>query len=137
MQAKPRANCRDFPPASPPISTARECRSAGMPLRHAAHKDAMQTGQAPSQLRQPEKSPLPGRERNKCREGEGEGAAERQSELRNTCDGEAQQRSWPISDRDWSDATRRSDEHTSELQSIMRSSYAVFCLKKNQDQNKP
>src|SRR3546814_8203519 len=80
-----------------------------MPLRHAAHKDAMQTGQAPSQLRQPEKSPLPGRERNKCREGEGEGAAERQSELRNTCDGEAKQRSWPISDRDWSDATRAGD----------------------------
>src|SRR3546814_18330958 len=69
----------------------------------------MQTGQAPSQLRQPEKSPLPGRERNKCREGEGEGAAERQSELRNTCDGEAKQRSWPISARDWSDANRAGD----------------------------
>src|SRR3546814_3999199 len=27
-------------------------------------------------------------------------------------------------------ATARSDEHTSELQSLMRSSYAVFCLKK-------
>src|SRR3546814_3563226 len=26
--------------------------------------------------------------------------------------------------------TNRSEEHTSELQSIMRSSYAVFCLKK-------
>src|SRR3546814_8429037 len=26
----------------------------------------------------------------------------------------------------------RSDEHTSELQSLMRISYAVFCLKKNQ-----
>src|SRR3546814_3331307 len=25
----------------------------------------------------------------------------------------------------------RSDEHTSELQSLMRNSYAVFCLKKN------
>src|SRR3546814_3231754 len=25
---------------------------------------------------------------------------------------------------------RRSDEHTSELQSLMRTSYAVFCLKK-------
>src|SRR3546814_6733461 len=25
----------------------------------------------------------------------------------------------------------RSEEHTSELQSLMRSSYAVFCLKKN------
>src|SRR3546814_7554763 len=27
-------------------------------------------------------------------------------------------------------ATRRSEEHTSELQSLMRNSYAVFCLKK-------
>src|SRR3546814_2986063 len=28
-------------------------------------------------------------------------------------------------------AARRSEEHTSELQSLMRISYAVFCLKKN------
>src|SRR3546814_1278362 len=28
------------------------------------------------------------------------------------------------------DGRRRSEEHTSELQSLMRSSYAVFCLKK-------
>src|SRR3546814_9455303 len=28
------------------------------------------------------------------------------------------------------DANRRSEEHTSELQSLMRISYAVFCLKK-------
>src|SRR3546814_6462461 len=28
--------------------------------------------------------------------------------------------------------SRRSEEHTSELQSLMRSSYAVFCLKKKQ-----
>src|SRR3546814_5399829 len=30
--------------------------------------------------------------------------------------------------------TRRSEEHTSELQSLMRISYAVFCLKKKQEQ---
>src|SRR3546814_6402369 len=30
---------------------------------------------------------------------------------------------------------RRSEEHTSELQSLMRISYAVFCLKKNKKQN--
>src|SRR3546814_16744447 len=30
-------------------------------------------------------------------------------------------------------AKRRSEEHTSELQSIMRKSYAVFCLKKKKD----
>src|SRR3546814_8357628 len=28
------------------------------------------------------------------------------------------------------DAARRSDEHTSELQSLMRNTYAVFCWKK-------
>src|SRR3546814_3922390 len=31
----------------------------------------------------------------------------------------------------------RSEEHTSELQSLMRISYAVFCLKKKTDKNKP
>src|SRR3546814_2692874 len=30
----------------------------------------------------------------------------------------------------------RSEEHTSELQSLMRISYAVFCLKKTQKNNK-
>src|SRR3546814_2338710 len=30
----------------------------------------------------------------------------------------------------------RSEEHTSELQSLMRISYAVFCLKKNNNQKK-
>src|SRR3546814_2167869 len=29
------------------------------------------------------------------------------------------------------DTMKRSEEHTSELQSLMRSSYAVFCLKKH------
>src|SRR3546814_7332596 len=32
--------------------------------------------------------------------------------------------------------THRSEEHTSELQSLMRISYAVFCLKKKTLQNK-
>src|SRR3546814_3112118 len=32
---------------------------------------------------------------------------------------------------------RRSEEHTSELQSLMRISYAVFCLKKKNTQYKP
>src|SRR3546814_8128141 len=30
----------------------------------------------------------------------------------------------------------RSEEHTSELQSLMRISYAVFCLKKNKNNNR-
>src|SRR3546814_10703724 len=33
-------------------------------------------------------------------------------------------------------ARTRSEEHTSELQSLMRISYAVFCLKKKNNQNK-
>src|SRR3546814_3016777 len=33
------------------------------------------------------------------------------------------------------DATIRSEEHTSELQSLMRISYAVFCLKKKRNDN--
>src|SRR3546814_4034416 len=36
---------------------------------------------------------------------------------------------WNRDWRRWSD--KRSEEHTSELQSLMRTSYAVFCLKKN------
>src|SRR3546814_4951948 len=32
---------------------------------------------------------------------------------------------------------RRSEEHTSELQSLMRISYAVFCLKKKKQLNNP
>src|SRR3546814_4111475 len=33
----------------------------------------------------------------------------------------------------WIEMAKRSEEHTSELQSLMRSSYAVFCLKKKSD----
>src|SRR3546814_5831543 len=32
--------------------------------------------------------------------------------------------------------SKRSEEHTSELQSLMRISYAVFCLKKKKNNNK-
>src|SRR3546814_6537260 len=34
------------------------------------------------------------------------------------------------------DVEKRSEEHTSELQSLMRISYAVFCLKKKKKQNR-
>src|SRR3546814_10069354 len=34
-------------------------------------------------------------------------------------------------------STSRSEEHTSELQSLMRISYAVFCLKKKMNKKKP
>src|SRR3546814_7074879 len=40
---------------------------------------------------------------------------------------------FPPSDPQWRGAPR-SEEHTSELQSLMRISYAVFCLKKNKQQ---
>src|SRR3546814_3889518 len=33
------------------------------------------------------------------------------------------------------EAAARSEEHTSELQSLMRNSYAVFCLKKKKQQH--
>src|SRR3546814_1736542 len=36
---------------------------------------------------------------------------------------------------DWSLPAPRSEEHTSELQSLMRISYAVFCLKKKTKNN--
>src|SRR3546814_6504795 len=35
-----------------------------------------------------------------------------------------------------SDGCKRSEEHTSELQSLMRISYAVFCLKKKKNNHK-
>src|SRR3546814_1071561 len=37
---------------------------------------------------------------------------------------------WNINDRGGHKINHRSEEHTSELQSLMRISYAVFCLKK-------
>src|SRR3546814_4897924 len=40
---------------------------------------------------------------------------------------------WPPQ---FGDRTTRSEEHTSELQSLMRISYAVFCLKKKKTKNK-
>src|SRR3546814_9000485 len=36
----------------------------------------------------------------------------------------------------WSFGEQRSEEHTSELQSLMRISYAVFCLKKKRKQQR-
>src|SRR3546814_4419863 len=36
----------------------------------------------------------------------------------------------------WTQTDDRSEEHTSELQSLMRISYAVFCLKKKKKNNK-
>src|SRR3546814_8263971 len=41
----------------------------------------------------------------------------------------------PRKNRPRPSASRRSEEHTSELQSLMRISYAVFCLKKKKNQH--
>src|SRR3546814_8137301 len=38
-----------------------------------------------------------------------------------------------MSRRGWLKTEPRSEEHTSELQSLMRNSYAVFCLKKKKN----
>src|SRR3546814_9131965 len=40
----------------------------------------------------------------------------------------------PTQNINWVTPEGRSEEHTSELQSLMRISYAVFCLKKKQKQ---
>src|SRR3546814_8763124 len=42
----------------------------------------------------------------------------------------AQQRMLAVLERQYTVMAQRSEEHTSELQSLMRISYAVFCLKK-------
>src|SRR3546814_1233885 len=42
---------------------------------------------------------------------------------------------YPLDGQNAGRALVRSEEHTSELQSLMRSSYAVFCLKKKLTQN--
>src|SRR3546814_10677090 len=41
----------------------------------------------------------------------------------------------PFDREEWSQLRRRSEEHTSELQSLMRISYAVFCLKKKKNKH--
>src|SRR3546814_1271788 len=45
-------------------------------------------------------------------------------------------RYWPADEYDVGSSPPRSEEHTSELQSLMRISYAVFCLKKKNTTNR-
>src|SRR3546814_7569769 len=61
---------------------------------------------------------------------EGEHTGERLSALYTKRDADA------VVWRQYEDAAARSEEHTSELQSLMRISYAVFCLTKKKEQNK-
>src|SRR3546814_5733191 len=55
------------------------------------------------------------------------GSCAEEIERRNLAGGGDMGRARPLGGRPWA----RSEEHTSELQSLMRNSYAVFCLKKN------
>src|SRR3546814_7280837 len=50
--------------------------------------------------------------------------------------GAAHCRTFPTTSRPCG-ASKRSEEHTSELQSLMRISYAVFCLNKKKQKHKP
>src|SRR3546814_7013967 len=54
---------------------------------------------------------------------------------RGTAEEPAQPGPYPRDRHQGARAGHRSEEHTSELQSLMRSSYAVFCLKKTKDTN--
>src|SRR3546814_4657394 len=45
-------------------------------------------------------------------------------------------RGQPTTHKKFDEACARSEEHTSELQSLMRISYAVFCLKKKNNKNR-
>src|SRR3546814_9925149 len=55
------------------------------------------------------------------------------AERRRSHDEVRQQARRGVNDGRWRAGTERSEEHTSELQSLMRISYAVFCLKKKND----
>src|SRR3546814_3744963 len=55
--------------------------------------------------------------------------------LRSTSKSSFDQLSWPLTHSPASPYQPRSEEHTSELQSLMRISYAVFCLKKKHINN--
>src|SRR3546814_9568670 len=69
--------------------------------------------------------PQPNGNRHQCDEGEG---ISRQQQPGTT--GALEQPSQPGATSDPAICRTRSEEHTSELQSLMRISYAVFCLKK-------
>src|SRR3546814_4719554 len=77
---------------------------------------------------EPGTSPVGGRQPQFCRSGD------RYDPLRQNCPRPGPWRTDPRARRLFLQA--RSEEHTSELQSLMRISYAVFCLKKKKKQIK-
>src|SRR3546814_2025546 len=73
--------------------------------------------------------------RSRRRRGEGRSRlAEWHQAARRTCPGPRCARAPPVAGRGRD--KRRSEKHTSELQSLMRISYAVFCLKKKKKNGK-
>src|SRR3546814_2238537 len=78
--------------------------------------------------------PSPDRSRQTARIAEYAAKAVRRQDKISPPDGEDFGRCAPVGARRYRPCTRasaRSEEHTSELQSLMRTSYAVFCLKQN------
>src|SRR3546814_3078855 len=80
----------------------------------------------------------PGEDRRLRRAGEAAGERQRQvlgqpvrSGSLGCREGGGRRETWKTRHKDG----KRSEEHTSELQSLMRSSYAVFCLKKKKNRN--
>src|SRR3546814_3708196 len=75
------------------------------------------------------------------RDGENSGSPSAQRDILFTHRGSqaARLKVWPEPDleKPWHLKQGRSEEHTSELQSLMRISYAVFCLKKKRIHNSP
>src|SRR3546814_7117708 len=60
---------------------------------------------------------------------------DRHLELLRPCHVSAQEACREVAAAEWRRDYERSEEHTSELQSLMRISYAVFCLKKKKPQD--
>src|SRR3546814_2327694 len=63
-------------------------------------------------------------------------AAESARQFQRAADIAGSARPASISDADIARCVARSEEHTSELQSLMRISYAVFCLKKKNNNDR-
>src|SRR3546814_6012435 len=68
--------------------------------------------------------------KSRCPSSEEEGLAFTKSSLSRSCPARAAARPWAARRHYPCLRSLRSEEHTSELQSLMRISYAVFCLKK-------
>src|SRR3546814_4878646 len=82
---------------------------------------------------------VPSRYHRVLRRAKGNGAAQARSAGRQNQEARKQKGRHPKVPPPYDEVScsRRSEEHTSELQSLMRISYAVFCLKKNKTTPQP